>query len=88
MGLAFSWVISILLTYSLLLYRITTILPIKMVQMIISIKEGLIGASRMALLLYVSGLFIEENLLLALLCLILIGGCSYSVYIFYGIKRL
>jgi len=88
MGLAFSWVVSILLTYVLLLYRITTVLPIKALQLLSSIKGGVIGAFLMVIILYVTSLLIQGNSLLSLLYFILIGGCSYSGYAFLWNKNI
>jgi len=86
-GLAYAWVISILLTYALLLYRITIVLPIKLMQIIFSIKEGVFGALLMVFFLYISRLLIDDNTLLSLVLLISIGGCTYGSYVLLWNKK-
>jgi len=81
-GLAYAWVVSILLTYVLLLYRITTILPVNMIQIISSYKGALIGSCVMVTSLYGTSLFFKENSLLTLVSCIALGTLSYGSYIF------
>ncbi|MGL1957618.1 MAG: lipopolysaccharide biosynthesis protein [Colwellia sp.] len=81
-GLAYAWVISILLSYMSLIYRITKILPMRLMEIIGSYKEALQGGTIMIFSLFCISLLFNENTPLTLSIYIITGACSYSGYIF------
>lgn len=87
-GLAYAWVISILVSYLALLIRIARVLPITIVEIVMSYKASFLGSSVMIFCLYVVSKFVSENSLFSLLSYIAVGFTIYVSYVLLFHKKM
>lgn len=81
-GLAYAWLVSIMLTYFLLVYRVCRILPMNMLQVASNYRVAILASIMMGIAVHLFGLYVMEHNVLNMLIQIALGALAYGVTIF------
>jgi O-antigen/teichoic acid export membrane protein len=87
-GLAWAWVISILVSYVKILYEITKILPTNVFSILRALTPSLLASMVMVLVIMITHLTLEVEMMTLLVIDILAGGVGYFLAVFFSNKTL
>jgi O-antigen/teichoic acid export membrane protein len=87
-GLAWAWVISIVAAYIIILYEITKILPTNIFSIVRALTPSLLASMVMVLVITITHLTLEVEMIALLVIDILAGGIGYFLAIFFSNKSL